>query len=84
MDPVLAIAIYIFIWWIVLFAVLPFGVRTQHEEGSVVPGTPESAPAKPRLLRIFLINTLVATLIFAIVYVVIAYRLITPETIPFP
>ena len=46
MDNVMAVAIYIFIWWIVLFAVLPFGVRTQDEAGSVVPGTPGSAPAK--------------------------------------
>ena len=84
MDLAMAVAVYIFIWWIVLFAVLPFGVRTQHEEGSVVPGTPESAPAQPRLLRIFLINTVVATIVYAIVYVVIAYRLITPESIPFP
>ena len=84
MDRVMAVAIYIFIWWIVLFAVLPFGVRTQAEEGDVVPGTPESAPAKPRLLRIFLINTAIATIVYAIVYVVIAYKLITPETIPFP
>jgi predicted secreted protein len=84
MDLVMAIAIYIFIWWIVLFAVLPFGVRTQQEEGSVVPGTPESAPAKPRLVRIFLINTVVATIVFAIVYVVIAYGLITPDMVPYP
>jgi len=84
MDLVMAIAIYIFIWWITLFAVLPFGVRTQHEEGNVVPGTPESAPAKTRMLRVFLINTVVATIVFAIVYTAIAYRLITPETIPFP
>jgi predicted secreted protein len=84
MDLVMAIAIYIFIWWITLFAVLPFGVRTQHEEGSVVPGTPESAPAKTRMLRVFLINTVVASIVFAIVYAVIAYRLITPENIPFP
>ena len=84
MDLVMAIAIYIFIWWIVLFAVLPFGVRTQQEEGSVVPGTPESAPAKPRLVRIFLINTVVATTVFAIVYVVIAYGLITPDMVPYP
>jgi predicted secreted protein len=84
MDLVMAIAIYIFIWWIVLFAVLPFGVRTQQEEGSVVPGTPESAPAKPRLVRIFLINTVVATIAFAIVYVVIAYGLITPDMVPYP
>ncbi len=84
MDIVLAIAVYIFIWWITLFAVLPFGVRTQHEEGEVVPGTPESAPAKPRLVRIFLINTLVASIVFAVVYVVISYGLITPDMVPYP
>lgn len=84
MDPVLAVATYIFIWWIVLFAVLPFGVRTQQEEGEVVPGTPESAPVKPRIARIFLINTVVATIVFGIVYVVITYRLITPEMFPYP
>jgi predicted secreted protein len=84
MDLVMSIAIYIFIWWLVLFAVLPFGVRTQHEEGSVVPGTPESAPAKPRLLRVFVINTIVATIVFAIVYTVLAYRLITPDMFPYP
>ena len=84
MDLVLAIAIYIFIWWITLFAVLPFGVRTQHEDGNVVPGTPESAPAKQQMGRIFLINTVVATLVFAIVYLVIVYRLITPDMFPYP
>ena len=84
MDLVMAIAVYIFIWWIVLFAVLPFGVRTQEEAGSVVPGTPESAPAKQRMLRIFLINTVVASVVFAIVYVVISYGLITPDMVPYP
>jgi len=33
-------------------AVLPFGVRTQDEEGSVVPGTPGSAPANVRIVRL--------------------------------
>jgi len=84
MDPLILIAIYIFIWWTALFAVLPFGVRTQYEEGSVVPGTPESAPAKPRLLRVVVINTVLATIIFAIVYLVIMLRVITVDTIPFP
>jgi len=84
MDLAMSVAIYIFIWWIVLFAVLPFGVRTQDEDGSVVPGTPGSAPTRPRLLRIFLINTAVASIVYAIVYVVIVYKLVTPETLPFP
>lgn len=84
MDFVFALAIYIFIWWITLFAVLPFGVRTQHEAGEVVPGTPESAPARQRMLRVFGINTIVASIVFAIVYTVITYKLITPENIPYP
>ena len=84
MDTLQAIAIYIFIWWITLFVVLPFGVRTQHEEGHVVPGTPESAPAKPRLLRAAIINTILASVVFAIVYAVVKYKLITADTFPFP
>jgi len=59
--------------------VLPIGVRTQGEAGEVVPGTPESAPVAPRLLRIVAINTLVATIVFAGVWLVIHYRLITVE-----
>lgn len=82
MDGVMAAAIYIFIWWITLFAVLPFGVRTQDEAGEVVPGTPGSAPAKQRMLRVFVINTVVASIVFAAVYAIIAYRLITPDNIP--
>jgi predicted secreted protein len=84
MDILQSIAVYIFIWWITLFLVLPFGVRTQQEEGSVVPGTPESAPARPRLLRIALINTALATAVFIAVYLVIQYKLVTADTIPFP
>ena len=84
MDWVMAAAVYVFIWWIVLFAVLPFGVRTQDEEGSVVPGTPGSAPANVRIVRIVLINTLVATIVFALVYSAIVYKVITPESFPYP
>lgn len=68
MSTALAIALYFMIWWLTLFTVLPFGVRTQAEDGHVVPGTPESAPAAPRIVRIALINTVVATVVFAIVY----------------
>jgi predicted secreted protein len=79
-----SIAVYVFVWWIMLFVVLPFGVRTQHEEGSVVPGTPESAPAKQHMLRVFLINSVLSTVVYVIVYLIITNGLITPESIPFP
>ena len=48
MSIPLGVALYFLIWWVVLFAVLPFGLKTQDEDGEVVPGTPGSAPAKTR------------------------------------
>lgn len=73
MSIALSVALYVVIWWTLLFAVLPFGVRTQGEEGVVVPGTPESAPVEPRLLRVAVINTLITTVVFAITWAAIVY-----------
>jgi predicted secreted protein len=78
-----AVAIYAIIWWIVLFAMLPIGVRTQSEEGEVTPGTAESAPQRPQLLAKMVATTVVASIIFAIVYAIIVHRLITLDDIPF-
>lgn len=71
MTYTLGIAIYFVIWWTVLFAVLPWGLKTQAEDGEIVPGTPESAPANPKILRLFLINTLVSALVFAVFLAVV-------------
>jgi predicted secreted protein len=76
-----AIAIYFIIWWTVLFAVLPIGVRTQGEEGAVVPGTPESAPAAPRLLRVVLLTTVISALVFAALWALIRYGIIDLKTL---
>jgi predicted secreted protein len=73
MGTTLGVAIYVVIWWTVLFAVLPIGVRTQGEEGEVVPGTPASAPVSPRLLRVLALTTLLAALLFAAFLVAIRY-----------
>ena len=43
------VAIYFIIWWVVLFMVLPFGVRSQDESGEVSPGTDPGAPMRHRL-----------------------------------
>lgn len=71
-----AIAIYVVIWWTVLFAVLPIGVRTQGEDGTVVPGTPESAPVAPRLLRIVILTTVISALVFATLWALIGYGIV--------
>ena len=70
-----AIAIYFLIWWITLFAVLPWGVRAQGEESA--PGTDPGAPRVPHLRAKLLWTTIVATAIFGAVAYVYMYRLIT-------
>jgi predicted secreted protein len=70
-----AIAIYFLIWWIVLFAVLPWGVRAQGDDGA--PGTDPGAPLVPRLKAKLIWTTVVATAIFAACWVIYVYRLVT-------
>jgi predicted secreted protein len=82
MSLTFGLAVYFVIWWLALFAVLPFGVRTQDEAGEVVPGTPGSAPAAPRLMRVVLITTLVAAVAFALFYFVYTRKLIRLDDIP--
>ena len=54
------LAIYFIVWWLTLFIVLPFGVRSQHEAGEVTPGSEPGAPARLNLIKIFGITTLVS------------------------
>ena len=78
MPVTTALAIYFIIWWVVLFAVLPFGVRNPSEAGETVePGNDPGAPAVPALGRKLIWTTIVTTAVFAICWVVYVYRLAT-------
>ena len=84
MTLAFALAIYFIIWWIVLFAMLPIGVRTSEEAGEKSPpGTAESAPHLPNLLPKVVATTVVASIIFAALYAIIVHKLITLDQIPF-
>ena len=67
MTIVFGLALYAMIWSSCCSRLLPFGVETQAEAGEVVPGTPESAPAKPRLGRVFLATSVIAAMVFRLV-----------------
>ncbi len=72
-----AIAIYFLIWWVVLFAVLPWGVRAQGEAG--VRGTDPGAPTMPRLAAKVVWTTIISTIIFIACWFVYTRRLVTIE-----
>ena len=71
----MAIASYLTIWWIVLFAILPIGVRSQHEneEGRFL-GTDPGAPIAPRLLMKAALTTVVSAVVFAGLMAYIAWQ----------
>lgn len=61
-------AVYFILWWIVLFATLPFSLRTQDDEGDVTLGTVPSAPGRPHMLRAMIRTTIVSALIMGAYY----------------
>ena len=68
MTIAFAASIYLVIWWIVLFAMLPIGVRTSEEEGEkAVPGTPRAR----RICRICLPKMVATTVLSSIVFAVV-------------
>ncbi len=75
------VAIYFIIWWVVLFAILPWGVRSQEETGEISAGTDPGAPTSARMLRKLVLTTLVAAVIFAIFYFLQAANIISLERI---
>jgi len=83
MSLAFGIAVYLILWWMVLFIVLPFGVRSQEEQGDVVEGSEPAAPAVPHIWRKFAITTILAAVIFVPIYAVFEYKLITLDSIPF-
>ena len=64
-----AVALYFVIWWLTLFAVLPFGVRSQHETGEVVAGSDPGAPTMVRMLRVVVLNSLVALVVLTLFWI---------------
>jgi predicted secreted protein len=68
MSLVPSVAIFFVIWWLCLFVVLPFGVKSQHEMNDVTPGTEGAAPHRPHLLARAAATTVLAAIIFAGVY----------------
>ena len=76
MSLATAVAIYFIIGWMVLFASLPWGVRSQQESGAITPGSDPGAPGIPTVKRKLAWTTIVAGVVFALWYVVYTYRLI--------
>ena len=61
--------VYISIWWIIFFSVLPFGIKSQNIKISdELHGNDRGAPKNPKIKKKFFITTLITSIIFLIIY----------------
>lgn len=72
-GPVTALGIYIIVWWVTLFAVLPLGRReeTAEDRAAMPPGCDAGAPAHPHMKRKLIMTTWMAAIVWAVLMVII-------------
>ena len=64
--------IYIIIWWIVFFVILPIDVKRQKP--IKINGEDSGSPENPKMLKKFIYCTGITTVIFVIIYLLIKYE----------
>ena len=65
---------YIIIWWIVFFSILPMDVNRKRK--FLVPANDVGAPENPKILKKFIYCTLITSFIFLMIYIFIKYEFI--------
>jgi predicted secreted protein len=68
MAWVTGIVVYVLVWWITLFAVLPLWVTPAEPDD---PGHAAGAPQRPRLILKMAITTVVSALIWVAIYLLV-------------
>ena len=83
MGPFTAIAIYLTIWWTVLFCVLPFGVVSHAEAGiDKGDGGDPGAPVDPKIKQKFFTTTWISAIAFAVLWLVVRFNLVPLPPLP--
>lgn len=66
--------VFVMVWWVVIFMVLPWGVRRTEQPA---PGHEPGAPQRPLLVRKLLVTTAISAVIWLAIYLVVDSELIS-------
>ena len=72
-----SIIVYVLIWWIIFFSILPVGIQSNKEKfreqvGGIDPG----APNNPKMGKKFLITTIITSIIFSVIYYLVKLNIL--------
>ena len=72
-----SIIVYVLIWWIIFFSVLPVGIQSNKEKfKEKLEGVDPGAPNNPKIARKFLITTIITSIIFIVIYYLVELNLL--------
>ena len=72
-----SIIVYVLIWWIIFFSVLPVGIHSNKETfKEKIEGIDPGAPKNPNITKKFLITTIIASIIFIVIYYLVKIDLL--------
>ena len=72
-----SIIVYVLIWWIIFFSVLPVGIQSNKEKfKEKIEGIDPGAPINPKIGKKFLITTLITSIIFIVIYYLVEFDLL--------
>lgn len=72
-----SIIVYVLIWWIIFFSVLPVGIQSNKEKFKErIDGIDPGAPINPKIGKKFLITTIITSIIFIVIYYLVKFDLL--------
>tara|TARA_B100000676_G_C17826547_1_gene705488 strand:- start:22 stop:279 length:258 start_codon:yes stop_codon:yes gene_type:complete len=71
-----SIVTYVILWWIVLFLLLPFKIKSQLDDKNIYPGTEPGAPSNPRILKKVFYTTIITSILFTIIFILSYFNVI--------
>ena len=72
-----SIIVYVLIWWIIFFSILPVGIQSNKEKfKEKIAGADPGAPINPKIAKKFLITTIITSIIFIVIYYLVEFNLL--------
>lgn len=78
-----AFVLFAVIWFLLLFIILPLRIKTQNDLGNTIEGTPASAPTNPRVKIKMFWTTVLTTIIWIPLCLIIMFEIISISDLNF-
>ena len=67
-----SLVVFVCLWWIVFFAMLPIDVNREKKDN--IEGVDSGAPENPKILKKIVLSTAITSIIFIIIYLLVKYE----------